>query len=81
MNPSSNQLRAIVTGASSGIGKATAFAFAKSGIEVALISRSQDKLEALAAQISEQTQTKAKAYSLDLAKVESGKLRDFGDRR
>lgn len=70
MNSSSNQLRAIVTGASSGIGRATAFAFAKSGIEVALVSRSQDELEALAIEIQQQTQTKAKAYPLDLTIVD-----------
>lgn len=68
MNPTSNQLRAIVTGASSGIGKATALAFAKSGIEVALVSRSADKLKAVAEQ-AEAFGTKAKVYSLDLAKV------------
>ena len=67
MNPSSNRLRAIVTGASSGIGKATALAFAKSGIEVALISRSMDKLKAVAEEIEAlETQGKVKVYSLDL---------------
>ncbi len=69
MNPPSNQLRAIVTGASSGIGKATAFAFAKSGIEVALVSRSTQKLNALAEEIQLTTQTKATAFPLDLAVV------------
>lgn len=69
MHPPSNQLRAIVTGASSGIGKATALAFAKSGIEVALVSRSADKLQALAAQIRQTTQTKAESYPIDLAIV------------
>ena len=67
MNPPSNKLRAIVTGASSGIGKATALAFAKSGIEVALVSRSMDKLKAVAEEIEAlETQSKAKIYSLDL---------------
>ena len=70
MNLPSNRLRAIVTGASSGIGRATAFAFAESGIEVALVSRSQDKLETLATKIQQQTQTKAKAYPLDLTLVD-----------
>ncbi len=69
MHPPSNQLRAIVTGASSGIGEATALAFAKSGIEVALVSRSADKLQALAAQIQQTTQTKAESYPIDLAIV------------
>ncbi|NEN97729.1 MAG: SDR family NAD(P)-dependent oxidoreductase, partial [Moorea sp. SIO3I7] len=37
--------RAIITGASSGIGKETALAFAKAGISVALVSRSRNNLE------------------------------------
>jgi short-subunit dehydrogenase len=72
MNPPSNQLRAIVTGASSGIGKATALAFAKSGIEVALVSRSVAKLKAVAAEI-EALGTQAKVYPLDLAILEQVK--------
>lgn len=60
--------RAIITGASSGIGKATALAFAKAGINLALISRSQDKLETVAAAARE-LGVDAKAYILDLAKV------------
>lgn len=70
MNPPSNQLKAIVTGASSGIGKATAFAFAESGIEVALVSRSEAKLQALAQKIEQKTTVKAKAYPIDLAVVD-----------
>ncbi|MGF1591601.1 MAG: SDR family oxidoreductase [Pleurocapsa sp.] len=69
MNPPSNQLRAIVTGASSGIGKATALAFAESGIEVALVSRSADKLKTVAAEIQLKTQVKAEIYPIDLAMV------------
>ena len=81
MNSPSNQLRAIVTGASSGIGRATALAFAKSGIEVALVSRSAEQLEALADQIKQTTQTRAKSYPIDLAIVEqvSQKIAAIGD--
>ena len=41
----------IVTGASSGIGKDTAILFAKEGAKVVLVSRSREKLEALAEEI------------------------------
>jgi short-subunit dehydrogenase len=76
--------RALITGASSGIGKATALAFAKAGIDVALVSRSLDKLEAVA-EAAEQTGVEAKAYAMDLAcisqvqeKIQAIAL-DFGD--
>ncbi len=69
-----NQLRAIITGASSGIGKATALAFAKAGIHVALVSRSQEKLEAIASAARE-VGVEAKAYPLDLAKIEQVKAK------
>jgi short-subunit dehydrogenase len=60
--------RALITGASSGIGKATALAFAKAGIDVALVSRSQDKLELVASEARENG-VEAKAYVLDFAKI------------
>ena len=69
---SQNQRRALITGASSGIGKATALAFAQAGIDVALVSRSQDKLEAIAKKARE-AGVEAKAYPLDLAKMEQVK--------
>lgn len=70
MNQSSDRLRAIVTGASSGIGEATALAFARSGIAVALVARSTDKLEAVAQKIQAETQVQAKVYPLDLSIVD-----------
>jgi NADP-dependent 3-hydroxy acid dehydrogenase YdfG len=83
MNSPPNRKRAIITGASSGIGRATALAFAKAGIDVALVSRSQDKLEAIASAAKE-VGVEAKAYSLDLANLEEVQSRiaaisaDFG---
>jgi short-subunit dehydrogenase len=78
-----SQQRAIITGASRGIGKATALAFAKAGINLALISRSQESLEALADNVRE-LGVKAHAYPLDLSKTEDVKakieaiVQDFG---
>ncbi|MBR8838703.1 MAG: SDR family oxidoreductase [Stigonema ocellatum SAG 48.90 = DSM 106950] len=60
--------RALITGASSGIGKATALAFAKAGIDVAVVSRSTDKLMAVC-EAAQQAGVNAKAYSMDLACV------------
>lgn len=62
--------RAIITGASSGIGKATALAFAEAGIEVALVSRSQEKLEAVQ-QSAQELGVAAKVYCVDLSAVET----------
>lgn len=61
--------RALITGASSGIGRATALAFAASGIDVALVSRSQSKLNAVAEE-ARQFGVTAKVYPIDLADVE-----------
>jgi short-subunit dehydrogenase len=76
--------RALITGASSGIGKATALAFAKAGIDVALVSRSQNKLERVAAAAKE-TGVEAKAFTVDLSCVSQVKAKmqaiadEFGD--
>ena len=64
--------RAIITGASSGIGKATALAFAKAGIQVALVGRSASKLEATRSAAAA-VGVEAKVYQLDLAQVEAVK--------
>lgn len=60
--------RALITGASSGIGKATALAFADAGIDVALVSRSMEKLAAIC-KATDHAGVFAKAYSVDLACV------------
>ena len=71
-SPSSRKKRAIITGASSGIGKATALAFAQAGIDVALVSRSKEKLAEIARAAAE-FGVIAKAYPLDLAQIEQVK--------
>ncbi len=63
-----HKARALITGASSGIGRETALAFASSGIDVALVSRSADKLAAVAS-AAIKAGVEAKTYVLDLADV------------
>ncbi|MBI4783323.1 MAG: SDR family oxidoreductase [Oscillatoriophycideae cyanobacterium NC_groundwater_1537_Pr4_S-0.65um_50_18] len=63
------QHRALITGASSGIGKATALAFAKAGIKVALVSRSRASLE----KVAEATDGLATVYPLDLSVLDQVK--------
>ena len=83
-NPPPRKPRAIITGASSGIGKATALAFAKSGIDLALVSRSSEKLEAVA-RAAKETGVTAETYTLDLAETTTvarqiaAIARNFGD--
>ena len=60
---------ALITGASSGIGKATALAFAKAGINLALVGRSQPKLTAVA-QAAEAVGVTAKTYVVDLSELD-----------
>lgn len=72
MEHSPHKRRAIITGASSGIGKATALIFAKTGIDVCLISRTEAKLADVAQQASE-FGVKVKIVSLDLAEIDQVK--------
>ena len=60
---------ALITGASSGIGKATALAFAKAGINLALLGRSEDKLTAVA-QAATAIGVTAKVYLVDLTQLD-----------
>ncbi len=60
--------RALITGASSGIGKATALAFAKAGIDIALVGRSQNNLE-FVSKAAHEFGVEAKAFCVDLAEV------------
>lgn len=69
MTPNPKQ-RALITGASSGIGRETAIAFAKAGIDVALLARSQSKLSDLASEISNMG-VDAKPYVVDLTQIDT----------
>nr|WP_026072817.1 SDR family oxidoreductase [Nodosilinea nodulosa] len=75
--------RALVTGASRGIGRAIALALAKAGYDVALISRSLDSLQPVQEELTA-CGVAAKAYAVDLAQMEglqsrlADLLADFG---
>ena len=68
---------ALVTGASSGIGKATAQALAQADFGVALVARSQMKLEALASELKA-SGGQAKAVAIDLAEVDQDREKSEG---
>lgn len=57
---------AVITGASSGIGKEFTYQLAKKGYNVALVARSRDKLEAIAADIKKQFGRETRVIPLDL---------------
>lgn len=82
MDESQSRPKALITGASSGIGKETARAFAQAGVDLALVGRSQDRLKEVIAEIEDQVTVKP--YLIDLAKVTTVKdqiqaaVTDFG---
>lgn len=61
--------RVLITGASSGIGKASAIAFAKAGFDVALVARSHQKLAVLAQELTA-LGVKAQSFVIDLAELD-----------
>lgn len=65
----STRQRALITGASSGIGRATALAFAEAGIDLILVSRSQEKLQNVAV-ACQKTGVEVQVYAVDLAQTE-----------
>lgn len=63
---------AIVVGAASGIGQATAIQLAQVGYRLLLVGRTQSKLQATADRIREQSGASAVALTLDIAQAGSG---------
>jgi 3-oxoacyl-[acyl-carrier protein] reductase len=61
---------ALVTGASSGLGRATAIALARSGADVALVARSAEELESAKEEVSK-TDRRALSLPTDLVKEET----------
>lgn len=72
MNSAPN-CRALITGASTGIGRATALAFANAGFDVALVSRSANKLQTLADDINSRGTVQAQGFPIDLSVIEQVK--------
>lgn len=68
LNPFSTPRHALITGASRGIGRATALAFAKLGVSSILIGRSLQDLEAVAEEVRV-LGAQAKTVALDLSEV------------
>lgn len=82
MDDSQHRPKALITGASSGIGKETALAFANAGVDLALVGRSQDRLDPVLSEVGHKVNVKP--YLMDLAATESVKdniqaaVTDFG---
>jgi len=62
---------AVVTGASSGIGEATALALAADGAKIVLVARREDRLKALAEKIKSDTKSDAIIVVADASKYET----------
>lgn len=58
--------KAVVTGASSGIGRETALALARAGVDVALAARREERLEELAERIENETEAEAVVVPTDV---------------
>lgn len=68
----------LVTGASSGIGKALSFEFARHGNNLLLVARRQDKLQAIADDIMNKNHVKVLIFPTDLTKEGAAKsIHDF----
>ena len=59
----------LITGASSGIGEATALAFSRENMKISLVGRNEKRLAAISKNINEKSQSIAKIFNYDLKKT------------
>ena len=71
MTKSANLNLTLITGASEGIGKAFATYFAEQGHDLVLVARSEDKLKALADELSREYSVRTHVYTADLTEPDS----------
>jgi NADP-dependent 3-hydroxy acid dehydrogenase YdfG len=64
---------AVITGASSGIGEATAHKLAENGVNIVLASRTKEKLEEIAGEIEKQHGTETEVFQTDVSSEEDVK--------
>ena len=69
--PSTSPKTVLITGASSGIGLAFAKRFAKGEYNVVLVARSEDKLEALRSELTQDYGIEAFVFSHDLTQLDA----------
>lgn len=74
MTSNASKGRALITGASSGIGKELAQIFAKNGHDLVLVARSKDKLDQLAGTLSQDFDIETDVIVQDLAKTTGPKV-------
>ena len=70
MSSHRSRQRALVTGASSGIGAAYAERLTRDGYDVVLVARRRERLEALAERLRLETETQAEVLAVDLTNAE-----------
>jgi len=59
----------LITGASSGIGEATALAFSRENMKISLVGRNEKRVSAISKNINEKSQSVAKIFICDLQKT------------
>ena len=79
MSKPKSRPRALVTGASSGIGAAYAERLARDGYDLILVARRRDRLEALATRLRQEAGAEAEPLAVDLTDDGCWTSRNAGD--